>query len=137
MRAVTIAMVLLSAGVVQAQVKTWRVEHIKYELHSAKTESGVSIVEMTVTNMDGFNEEEGIFEGGIDAEVCEPDLVWYPTKSTFRLIRVNNKKSILLKTLKPGVPQRIRLVYDTVKAEKIRLYSKGFREQTTHRDIKP
>lgn len=126
MRAVTIAMVLLSAGVVQAQVKTWKVEHIKYELHSAKTESGVSIVEMTVTNLDG-----------LPAEVCEPDLVEYPTKSTFRLIRCNNKKSILLKTLQPNTPQRIRLVYDTVKAEKIRLYSEGFREQTTHRDIKP
>lgn len=126
MRAITIAMVLLSAGVVQAQVKTFQVEHIKYELHSAKTQMGVSIVEMTVTNLDG-----------LPAEVCEPDLVEYPTKSTFRLIRVNNKKSILLKTLQPNVPQRIRLVYDTVKAEKIRLYSEGFREQTVHRDIKP
>lgn len=126
MRAVTIAMVLLSAGLVQAQVKTWKVEHIKYELHSAKTESGVSIVEMTVTNLDG-----------LPAEVCEPDLIEYPTKSTFRLIRVNNKKSILLKTLQPNVPQRVRLVYDTVKAEKIRLYSEGFREQTVSKDVKP
>lgn len=127
MRAVTtILFVLMTTVSVQAQVKTWKVEHIKYELHSAKTESGASIVEMTVTNLDG-----------LPAEVCEPDLIEYPTKSTFRLIRVNNKKSILLKTLQPNVPQRVRLVYDTVKAEKIRLYSEGFREQTVSKDVKP
>lgn len=126
MRAVMIAMVLLSAGVVQAQVKTYRIEHIKYELHSAKVEGGVTIVDMTFTN-----------EDGLDAEVPDPDLVWYPTASTFRLVSCTNKKSLVLKTLKPGVPQRCRLVYDTTKAEKIRLYGEGFKTQTTIKDIKP
>lgn len=120
MRAVTIAMVLLSAGVVQAQIgKPIKLETMEYVVHSIVERGGVTQVVLTVVSR-------------------APKKTPLPSPAVVRKnpIKVTTPSASNAKSdyLEPNKPVRITFRINA-SGDYVRIYGPGFDSQRSYKDI--